>query len=217
MNAGRAQSRAVSAVSMVAALAVAPSLVARATSIGRVHAVRSQAFHPADAALVLGARVWPDGRPSLFLRQRVEVGVHLYRRGLVSRVVVSGSGHNREGLDETAVMARVVEEAGVPFDAIDIDAHGHDTYTSALRARDVLGLSSVIVASQEFHLPRAVWLCRQVGLEAQGAYPPVLLREHTALGYVREVPATFKAMAEAWADSEPLTRVAEWIRPQSRA
>lgn len=177
----------------MASLALVPTAVARATSIGRLHKAGSDDFVPAEAALVLGARVWPDGRPSMFLGQRIAVGVSLYRRGLVPRIVVSGAGRNREGLDETAVMARVVEEAGVPFDAITIDPHGVDTYASALGARRDLGLSSVIVATQEFHLPRAVWLCRQVGLEAQGAYPPVLLREHTAMGYVREVPATWKA------------------------
>lgn len=68
-------------------------------------------------------------------------------------------------------------------------------------------LSSVIVCSQEFHLPRALWLCRSVGLDAQGAYPPVLIREHSAFGYARELPATWKAALEiAWSRIDPNQR-----------
>lgn len=186
-----------------ASVAVAPSVLTRATSVGRIHPVGSSRLRPADAALVLGARVWEGGRPSLFLRQRVEVGVALYRSGLVSRLIMSGAASNREGLDETEVMARVAEEMGVPFDAVEEDGEGVNTYASARRAVSVAGVRSVIVASQEFHLPRALWLCRQVGLDAQGAYPPVLLREHTLTGYAREVPATAKAVLDVWSRRIP--------------
>ena len=178
------------------ALAAAPQLYARWTTRGeRASAARGD-LRRADAALVLGARVWEDGRPSLFLRQRVEAGVALYERGLVTRLVLTGAASNREGLDETAAMRRTALELGVPADALVTDPSGHDTRASALNAKDVLGLTSVIVCSQEFHLPRAMWLCASVGLDAQGAYPPVLARRHTLLGYGRELPATWKAALE---------------------
>ena len=192
------------AVMSLAALAAAPVVLTRATSIGRIHSAESTALAPAPVALVLGARVWEDGRPSRFLRQRVEVGVQLYRRGLVGRLLMSGAGHNREGQDEPGCMARVAEEMGVPFHAIDIDPLGVDTNASMLRARSEHGLTEVIVCSQEFHLPRALWLARHAGLSAQGAYPPILVRKHTLAGYVREVPATAKAMltvAHAWSQT----------------
>jgi len=57
-------------------------------------------------------------------------------------------------------------------------------------------MRSVIVATQEFHLPRAVWLCQRLGLEAQGAYPAPVLTEHTIRGHVRELGATGKAMVD---------------------
>ncbi|MFN3865421.1 MAG: vancomycin high temperature exclusion protein [Demequina sp.] len=181
----------------VGALAgAAPQLYARATTFGERGLASSGTFRPADAALVLGARVWEDGRPSLFLRQRVEAGVALYERGLVPRLVLTGAASNREGLDETAAMERTALDLGVPAADLVRDPSGHDTRASALNAREHLGLASVIVCSQEFHLPRAMWLCRSVGLDAQGAHPAVLLREHTALGYARELPATWKAALE---------------------
>ncbi|WP_062387323.1 SanA/YdcF family protein [Demequina iriomotensis] len=184
----------------LAALA-APQAYARASSLGRRHPTASEAFVPADAALVLGARVWPDGRPSRALRQRVETGAALYHRGLVPLLVLTGAASNREGLDETEAMERTALALGVPREALVRDGSGHDTRASARNARDALGLASVIVCTQEFHVPRAMWLCRSVGIDAQGAYPPVLAHRHTALGYVRELPATWKAALEIARDS----------------
>ncbi|WP_062310732.1 SanA/YdcF family protein [Demequina rhizosphaerae] len=179
----------------------APQAYARASSLHDRHPADSDAFRPADAALVLGARVWPDGRPSRFLRQRVEAGAALYHRGLVPLLVLTGAAHNREGLDETEAMERTALELGVPADALVRDGSGHDTRASARNARDRLGLGSVVVCTQEFHVPRAMWLCRSVGLDTQGAYPPVLARQHTAIGYVRELPATWKAALEIARDA----------------
>ncbi|MFV0634259.1 SanA/YdcF family protein [Demequina sp.] len=184
-------------VAASASLALAaPQVYARASALRDLHHADSDRLVPADAALVLGARVWADGRPSLFLRQRVEAGVTLYERGLVTQLILSGAGDNREGLDETAAMERTALDLGVPAEDLVRDPHGHDTRASALNARDELRLTSVIVCSQEFHLPRAMWLCRSVGLDVQGAYPEVLMKPHTLTGYVREVPATWKAALE---------------------
>ena len=183
----------------LAGLALAPQVAARALTWGGLHPAASDKLHRADAALVLGARVWEDGRPSLFLRQRVEVGVELYERGLVPQLILTGAGDNREGLDETAAMERTALGLGVPATDLVLDPSGHDTRASALNARSA-GVKSVIVCSQEFHLPRAVWLCRSTGLAAQGAFPPISTRRHTALGYVREVPATWKAAGEIMLD-----------------
>jgi len=115
---------------------VTPALTARLATVGARHPIASGNFKPADAALVLGARVWQDGRPSRFLRERVVVGVRLYRRGLVSRIIMSGAGEDSSGYGEPAVMRRVAEEAGVPSEAIVDDDLGVDTYSSCIRARD---------------------------------------------------------------------------------
>jgi vancomycin permeability regulator SanA len=187
-----------------AGVVLMPALTARLATVGTRHPVASGGFHHADAALVLGARVWADGRPSRFLRERVVTGVRLYRRGLVDRIIMSGAEHDSSGHGEPAVMRRVAEAAGVPAAAIVEDPLGVDTYSSAIRARDVYGARSVIVATQEFHLPRAVWLCERLGLDAQGAYPPPILTEHTVRGHVRELGATGKAMLDLARGRDPL-------------
>ncbi|WP_062203318.1 SanA/YdcF family protein [Demequina salsinemoris] len=170
----------------------APHLYMRARTWGTIHGAGCPGIDTADAALVLGARVWEDGRPSRFLRERVEVGAALFHSGLVPQIVLSGAGHNREGLDETAAMRATALELGVPEEALVLDPDGYDTRTSALNALEA-GYSSVIVCSQEFHLPRAVWLCERAGLDAQGVHPEIALKPHTAIGYGRELAASWKA------------------------
>lgn len=191
MTLGRVTALALAGVGVAVA---APQIAARVLTAGAIHPAATGDFAPARAALVLGARVWEDGRPSLILRQRVEAGVLLFQRGLVERIVVSGAGHNLEGLDETEAMHRTALGLGVPQGALDRDPRGYDTGASARNARD---LGSVIVCSQEFHLPRAVMLARRAGLDAQGAYPPILAKPATFIGYGRELPATWKALLGA--------------------
>ena len=187
-----------------AAVAVmTPAVTARLATVGTRHPIASGGFHHADAALILGARVWADGRPSRFLRERVVTGVRLYRRGLVDRLIMSGAEYDSSGYGEPAVMRRVAEAAGVPPEAIVEDGLGVDTYSSCIRARDEFGVRSVIVATQEFHLPRAVWLCERLGLDAQGAHPPPILTEHTFRGHIRELGATGKAMIDLARGREP--------------
>lgn len=185
----------------VAAVVLLPSLVATPWAIVRVTTASSvrpaeTTFTHADAAVVLGARVYADGRPSRFLRERIEVGVRLYLDGTVDRLIMSGDGADSSGFGEPSVMRQVAEDMGVPPDAIEEDPLGVDTYSSCVNARDTFGAGSVIMVSQEFHVPRAVWVCDRIGLDAQGAYPPQRLTKSTVTGHVREVAADAKAMID---------------------
>lgn len=185
----------------VAAVVLIPSLIATPWAIVRMSTASSvrpaeATFTRADAAVVLGARVYSDGRPSRFLRERVEVGVRLYLDGTVDRLIMSGDGDDSSGFGEPTVMRKVAEDMGVPADAIIEDPLGVDTYSSCVNARDTFGASSVIMVSQAFHVPRAVWVCDSIGLAAQGAYPPQRLTKSTVTGHVREVAADAKAMID---------------------
>lgn len=192
----------VAAIVAVPVVIALPWMVVRAQTITSVHPAASE-FRHADAALVLGARVYEDGRPSRFLRERVEVGVRLYQAGLVDRIIMSGDGEDSSGYGEPIVMRKVAEDMGVPADAIVEDPLGVDTYSSCKRARDEFGVTSLIVATQEFHVPRAVWICDRLGVAAQGAYPPARPTKSTVFGNVREVGAVAKAMLDVARGREP--------------
>ncbi|WP_291379170.1 ElyC/SanA/YdcF family protein [Demequina sp.] len=179
-----------------------PWMIVRASTASDTH-TSSSSFDRADAAVVLGARVYEDGRPSRFLRERVETGVQLYLSGSVDRLIMSGDGSDSSGFGEPSVMREVAEGMGVPPEAIEEDPLGVDTYSSCVNARDTFGATSVIMVSQEFHVPRAVWVCDRIGLDAQGTYPPQRLTKSTMIGHVREVAADAKAMLDVWRGRVP--------------
>jgi SanA protein len=121
----------------------------------------------AQAALVLGALVFPDGRMSPVLADRVTAAARLYRDGRVDKVLVSGDHHSRT-YDEVTPMRRRLLALGVRARDIFEDHAGFDTWSSMVRARKIFGAHDVIVVSNGFHLARAVYLARRAGLVAAG-------------------------------------------------
>jgi vancomycin permeability regulator SanA len=115
---------------------------------------------------VLGAAVQPDKRPSPILRDRVEVAVELVKAGRVQHLLLSGA--SRPHYNEVAAMRRTALELGVSADLLSDDENGAHTYQSCLNAKKVFGLDEVVVVTQRFHLPRAIYLCQSVGLKTQG-------------------------------------------------
>ncbi|WP_433269320.1 SanA/YdcF family protein [Actinosynnema sp. CS-041913] len=148
----------------------------------------------APVALVLGAGL-REGRPSLFLAGRLDVAADLYRRGKVKVLLVSGDNSRKE-YDEPSAMRTYLTGKGVPERVIVADYAGLDTWDSCSRAKRIFGVSKATVVTQEFHLPRAVALCREAGLEAFGVGHDTSRRwaPTTAYGHFREAVASGKAM-----------------------
>lgn len=121
----------------------------------------------AQAALVLGARVWRDGSMSAIFEDRAKVALELYKEGKVEKILVSGD-HGRKDYDEVNAAKKFLLANGVPGNDIFLDHAGFDTYASMYRARDVFDAKSLIICTQDFHLPRAVYLGRELGLEVHG-------------------------------------------------
>ncbi|MFI0353027.1 vancomycin high temperature exclusion protein [Actinomadura sp. 9N407] len=155
-----------------------------------------------QVALVLGAGIWGD-QPSLFLARRLDLALDLYRRGKVKAVLVSGD--NRvAGYDEPTVMRDYLMAEGLPEGKIVRDFAGLDTWDSCARAERIFGVRSLTVVTQNFHLPRAVALCRAAGLDAWGvgdASPPEM--NATVIGYGREPLAMLKAMGSLATRPDP--------------
>ncbi|MEE2033504.1 SanA/YdcF family protein [Rhodococcus chondri] len=122
----------------------------------------------APVVIVPGARV-RHGKPMGYLRGRLDAAIELVRTGRVRAVLVSGDGAGRSG-DEIAAMIDYLVEHGVDRDSIVADPYGLDTYDTARRAVDTFGVRHALIATQAFHLPRAVALCRRAGIEISGVY-----------------------------------------------
>lgn len=121
----------------------------------------------AQVAIVLGAKVQPDGQMSAMLADRVSTGARLYLEGKVDRILASGD-HGTRGYDEVNAMRQGLLDAGVPDRDIFTDHAGFDTWSSMVRAQKVFGVQSALVVTQGFHLPRAVWLGERAGLDVHG-------------------------------------------------
>lgn len=170
----------------------------RIASGGHVHASVSDA-PSAPVVIVFGAELAPGGqRPKPFLAGRLDVAAELVAAGKARAVLVSGDAGGRSG-DEVAVMTRYLVDRGVPERRIATDPHGLDTYDTCARAAEVYGVRTALLVSQAFHLPRAVTLCRRLGVEADGVHARCdSCRESTLRKNARrEIGADVKAVADA--------------------
>jgi vancomycin permeability regulator SanA len=131
------------------------------------HIYSAASVPPAPVALVLGAAVHPDGTPSPFLRARLELAKQLYDAGTVRVLLVSGDGRD-PSYDEPGVMRDWLIAHGVPARRVVADTGGLDTYDSCVRAKRIFGVDHLIVVTQSYHLPRAVTVCRAVGVTTDG-------------------------------------------------
>jgi SanA protein len=162
----------------------------------RARVYRTVAAVPArEVAIVPGALVGGDGRPSMILEDRLQTALELHQAGKVRRILVSGD-HARRSYDEVNAMRRWLVDRGVPSDDVFMDHAGLRTLDTMQRAARVFGVRGAIVCTQDFHLARALYLARDAGIDAVGlvadrhAYPQAT---HDGL---RETLATTLAVLE---------------------
>ncbi|MET0234920.1 MAG: ElyC/SanA/YdcF family protein [Kibdelosporangium sp.] len=120
----------------------------------------------APVVIVLGARI-QDGRPLPFLAGRLDTTAELVRAGKVKAVLVSGDAAGSSG-NETKAMVEYLTAKGVDPRMIVVDPYGVDTYDTCARAIQVYGIDRALLVTQSYHLPRAVALCRNLGVDADG-------------------------------------------------
>jgi SanA protein len=118
-------------------------------------------------AIVFGAGLRRDGTPTAILRDRVETAANLYSSGKVEKILMSGD--NRfDDYNEPEAMRQYALSLGIPAQAIALDYAGRRTYDTCFRAKAIFGVESALLVSQKFHLPRALFLCNTLGLDADG-------------------------------------------------
>lgn len=155
----------------------------------------------APVALVLGAGLRPDGTPSPALQARLDDAAALYRLGKVRALLVSGD-NGTVAHDEPTAMRDYLVSHGVPANRVALDYAGFDTWDSCVRAKKIFGVDRALVVTQTYHLPRAVFLCRQAGIDADGAADPHADATR-AIFTLREVPAAVKAAWDALIQPSP--------------
>lgn len=121
----------------------------------------------ADAILILGCQVKPDGSLSLMLKDRLDKGIELYKNGVAPKVIVSGD-HGRDDYDEVNAMKKYMIQNEVPSEDIFMDHAGFNTYDSMYRAKNIFNVNKCIVVTQKYHLYRSIYIGNALGMETYG-------------------------------------------------
>lgn len=123
--------------------------------------------NPKRIAIVLGAKVWEDGSLSHALLDRVTTAVELYRAGRVNKLLMSGDNPSAD-YDEPTAMKNYAIKLGIPESDIVLDFAGRRTYDTCFRAKEIFEVKSAIIVTQEFHQPRSIYLCSNMGIDSVG-------------------------------------------------
>ncbi|ALG86157.1 SanA/YdcF family protein [Gordonia phthalatica] len=156
---------------------IAVEVMVAVTSTWMVVAARGRVVDaagiPDDAPrtmIVLGAKV-SDDEVGVYLRARLDVAVAAYRVGRVDMILASGNDGDDAG-NEVRVMRAYLEQRGVPAHAIEDDRLGLNTNATCRRARTLYDIESATIVTQNFHVARAVTLCRAWGIDVVGVVAP---------------------------------------------
>lgn len=150
-----------------------------------------------DVAIVLGAKVQPDGSPSPALARRVGHAIGQVQAGRVDHLLMSGGpvGHPTP---EAWVMRDLAVAAGLAPGAVLVEDRSTNTITNARFSAPILaerGWNRLLLVTDSFHLPRALYIFRRHGLAAAGSGArPAHPTGEWALAHVREVFAMMKTV-----------------------
>jgi vancomycin permeability regulator SanA len=153
---------------------------------------------PQQVAIVFGAGVWEDGTPTPMLADRVRAAVDLYNQSRVNKILMTGDNSSRD-YNEVKVMQEYAVKHGVSLTDITLDYAGFSTYESCYRAKEIFGVTRAVLVTQKYHLPRAVYTCSNMGIEAVGLGTPDWEKfENDSMRYyfLRELLAVLKALWE---------------------
>ena len=132
--------------------------------------VREEA-RPSDVILVLGAAEY-RGRPSPVLRARLDHALELFQQQMAPRILTTGGAGGDPVFTEGGVGRSYLISRGVPPDAIVVETEGDSTLESTAMASEIMrrmGLHSVIVVSDGYHIFRVKRILQSRGLTVYGS------------------------------------------------
>ena len=124
-------------------------------------------------AIVFGAGVLPSGKPSLILQGRLDGAIALYKQGKASRLLMSGDNRTKY-YNEPKAMRTYALNHGVRDKDLILDFAGRDTYDTCYRAKHHFGVDRAVFVTQAYHAPRALYIGRTMGIDAEALAVPNL-------------------------------------------
>ena len=156
-----------------------------------------------DYIVVLGCRVYEDGRLSHMLEDRVKASVTLYKSGISDCILMSGD-HEHDRYNEVDPMKHTAVAQGVPAEDVLVDPLGLSTYDSLARLAAQHRGARVVIVTQEYHLYRALYIAESLGLDAYGVSADLRPYAGQWKRDAREVFARCKDMVLTWTTPKPI-------------
>ncbi|MFA6339144.1 MAG: ElyC/SanA/YdcF family protein [Candidatus Paceibacterota bacterium] len=153
-----------------------------------------------ETAVIPGAAILRDNSLSPVLKDRVDRAIELYNSHKVIKMLVTGN-NSEVNYDEVGPVRKYLLNKDIPSEDIFLDHAGFDTYSGIYRARSVFDVQSMVIVSQSFHLPRAVFIARSLGIDAYGLSADN--GHYSFYNYLREIPADIKALFNILFDRIP--------------
>lgn len=178
---------------LVANIVILNSTKGKIYDIGNISSSDINGF---DTAIVLGASV-SKNKLNRAYELRVSTALELYRQSKVQKILISGDGGGKY-YDEITPAVNYLKERGVPDQDIMSDTLGLDTYDSIQRALQIYKLQNVVIVSQAYHLPRAIYIANALNMQSVGVKASDAGSSGQVIGGVREWYARVKAFIEVW-------------------
>lgn len=144
-----------------------------------------------DCIIILGCLVRSDGTPSDMLEDRLITGIDIYFELENTKIIMSGD-HGQVEYDEVNTMKSFAIQSGVPSGDIFMDHAGFSTYETVYRSKEIFGADKIILVTQSYHLPRALYIAEQLGIEAFGVASDIRTYRGQTSRDIREVLARSK-------------------------
>jgi len=148
-----------------------------------------------EFVLILGASVYSSGRLSEILSDRAKTAIEMHEAGKIGKILISGYKKD-EHYDEVASVKNFLLDNGIGEENILVDEEGHDTYDSLYRAKNIFNIDELIISTQDFHLPRAIYIGRSIGIDAYGITADKQAYQRINYFILREKFANLKAFFE---------------------
>ncbi|MCM1363776.1 MAG: YdcF family protein [Faecalibacterium sp.] len=152
-----------------------------------------------DCVLVLGCGVKADGTPSHMLYERLKTGADVFEKSNSKTLLLTGD-NSGERYNELAVMKSESIKNGVDEADMTIDDFGFSTYESLYNAKTKYNVKRIIIITQSYHMPRALYIAKTLGIEAYGVNAWLPLYPAQVIWSTREVLARNKDFLKCIAD-----------------
>lgn len=141
-----------------------------------LHTWKTSHGSSADCIVVLGAAVW-NGKPSPALRERIDIALDAWNRGLAPSIIATGGIGLPGEPSEAATIKAYLVERGVPADRILLEDTSRSTYENLRNSRELMrqsGMESAVLVTHGYHALRARMTATLLGIDA--SVEPVQLR-----------------------------------------